>query len=85
MLREDGRTQLFWHHELEDIDALGAHNSQHTSRRRGREKSCPPRGPHLVDAVREDFYVARCLACGLTGPAREAALEAKLTFDQGWP
>jgi len=24
VLLEDGRTQLFWHHELEDIDARGA-------------------------------------------------------------
>jgi len=64
---------------------LGAHNSKHTSRRGGREKSCPPHGPHLVKTVREGFYGVRCLACGLTGPARESALEAKLGFDQRWP
>jgi hypothetical protein len=49
-----------------------------------RVKSCPPHGPHLVEAIEGGRYVARCLACGLAGPVREDGLQAKLAFDQGW-
>jgi hypothetical protein len=62
---------------------LEAHNSQETARGRGR-KRCPTHGPHVVDAVKEGFYVARCLAYGVAGPERQDALEAKLDFDQRW-
>ena len=44
--------------------------------------SCPPHSPILVEASGEDYYVARCLACGLSGPEREDAWEAKLAFDE---
>ena len=44
---------------------------------------CPPHGPHLVEAVEEGIYAARCLRCGLVGPRREDSLKAKLAFDQG--
>lgn len=50
---------------------------------RGHNKSCPPHGPHSVEAIEGGHYVARCLACGLMGPMREDGLEAKLAFDQG--
>jgi hypothetical protein len=45
-------------------------------------KGCPPHGPHLIDAVEEGLYAARCLNCGLVGPERKDSLEAKLAFDQ---
>ena len=45
---------------------------------------CPPHGPHLVEAVEEGIYAARCLKCGLVGPEREDSLGAKLAFDQRW-
>jgi hypothetical protein len=45
---------------------------------------CPPHGPHLIEAVEDGSYVARCLACGVTGPRRKDGLEAKLAFDQTW-
>ena len=50
---------------------------------RGR-RDCPPHGPHLVNAVEEGLYEARCLKCGLVGPQRKDSLEAKLAFDQRW-
>ena len=62
---------------------LAVHNSQETARGRGL-KGCPPHGPHVVDALKEGSYVARCLACGLVGPERQDGLEAKLAFDQRW-
>jgi hypothetical protein len=49
--------------------------------RSGRSE-CPPHGPHLVDPVGEEAYVARCLACGLSGPERADVGEAKLAFDE---
>lgn len=49
--------------------------------RRGR-KGCPPHGPHLVYALEKGSYVARCLACGLTGPERKDGMEAKQAFDE---
>ena len=45
---------------------------------------CPPHGPHLVEAVEEGIYAARCLKCGLVGPGREDVSGAKLAFDQRW-
>ncbi len=45
---------------------------------------CPPHGPHLVEALEEGIYAARCLKCGLVGPERKDALGAKLAFDQRW-
>jgi hypothetical protein len=45
---------------------------------------CPPHGPHLVEALEEGIYAARCLRCGLVGPEREDSLGAKLAFDQRW-
>ena len=50
-------------------------------RDRGR-KSCSTHGPLLVMALEEDIYVVKCLSCGLVGPERADALEAKLAFDQ---
>lgn len=47
-----------------------------------KDKSCPPHGPLMVEAVREDRYVTGCLACGLRGPVREDGLEAKLAFEE---
>jgi hypothetical protein len=47
-------------------------------------RPCPPHGPHVIDNGKEGLYVARCLACGLRGPKRKDALEAKLAFDQAW-
>jgi hypothetical protein len=47
-----------------------------------RLRPCPPHGPHLIDAVEAGLYVARCLACGVTGPERKDGLEAKRAFDQ---
>ena len=47
---------------------------------RGR-KLCPPHGPLMVHAVKEDSYVTQCLACGLEGPERKDGLEAKRAFD----
>jgi hypothetical protein len=55
-----------------------------TLRKFSRNWSCPPHGPHLIDAVEEGLYVARCLACGVAGPKRKDGLEAKLAFDQTW-
>jgi hypothetical protein len=61
------------------------HSGQNVAAGRGRKNSCPPHGPHLVDAAKRGLYVARCLACGLVGPEREDGLQAKLAFDQAWP
>ena len=60
---------------------LEVHNRQGAARGR-RRKGCPLHGPHVVDAVKEGSYVARCLACGVAGPERQDGLEAKLAFDQ---
>jgi hypothetical protein len=60
------------------------HNSQGVAAGSRGRKPCPPHGPHLVGAVKEGFYVAQCLACGLAGPEREDLLEARLAFDQRW-
>jgi hypothetical protein len=62
---------------------LEVHNRQGAARGR-RRKGCPPHGPHVLEAVKEGSYVARCLACGLVGPGRRDGLEAKLAFDQRW-
>jgi hypothetical protein len=59
------------------------HDSQSVAARRRREP-CPPHGPHVVDVAEAGSYSARCLACGLVGPARKDVLEAKLAFDQTW-
>src|ERR671916_2716691 len=37
---------------------------------------CPPHGPMMVAAVGRRVYVARCLRCGLSGPAREEGVDA---------
>jgi hypothetical protein len=47
-------------------------------------RPCPPHGPHLIDAVEDGLYVARCLACGLMGPKRKDSLEAKRAFEHIW-
>ena len=44
----------------------------------------PSARSHVVDALKEGSYVARCLACGLVGPERQDGLKAKLAFDQRW-
>jgi hypothetical protein len=59
------------------------HDSQGVGASRSR-KPCPPHGPHLVDVVEAGSYVAHYLVCGLVGPVRKDALEAKLAFDQRW-
>ena len=61
--------------ETHDVLARGAGRSR---------KGCPPHGPHLIDAVEDGLYAARCLRCGLVGPERKDSLEAKLAFDQRW-
>jgi hypothetical protein len=50
--------------------------------RRRTKPSCPPHSPLLIEEVNEGVYVARCLQCGLMGPARENAEEAKLAFPE---
>ena len=45
---------------------------------------CHPHGPHLIEAVEEGLYAARCLKCGMVGPERKDSLEAKQAFDQRW-
>lgn len=47
-----------------------------------KKKRCPPHGPLLVDVPIEELYVARCLACGVSGPERLDSLKAKLAFDE---
>jgi len=58
-------------------------NEQGREAGRGR-KPCPPHGPYVVDAARDGFYVAHCLACGLEGPNGEGVMQAKLAFDLKW-
>ena len=36
----------------------------------------------MVAAVGRRAYVARCLRCGLSGPAREEGVDAKQAFDE---
>ena len=57
---------------------LGGHDVYAKRGRRG----CPPHGPFLVEAVGGGSKVARCLACGLVGPEREDAMEAKRTLER---
>ena len=38
---------------------------------------CPPHGPIMFSAVERKAYVARCLRCGLSGPARSDGVEAQ--------
>jgi hypothetical protein len=52
--------------------------------KRGR-RGCSPQGPFLVEAVGVGSKVARCLACGLVGPEREDAMEAKRTLERHSP
>jgi hypothetical protein len=47
-----------------------------------KQKSCPPHVAILVQAVKEDTYVASYLACALAGPEREDSWESKLAFDK---
>ena len=47
--------------------------------------SCPPHTPIMVSASEEGYYSASCLACGLAGPKREDAWEAKQAFDESFP
>ena len=61
---------------------LAVHNIQGAARGHGLE-GCPPHGPHVVDAVKEGSYVARCLACGLVAQGAKM-VEVKLAFDQRW-
>jgi hypothetical protein len=51
--------------------------------KRGR-RGCP-HGTFLVEAVGGGSHVARCLACGLIGPEREDAMEAKRTLERHSP
>jgi hypothetical protein len=56
-------------------------------RHRGRTErgSCPPHTPIMVSVSEEGYYLATCLACGLAGPKREDAWEAKQAFDESFP
>jgi len=63
---------------------IEAHNGHDVAPRRGRKKSCPPHGPHLVDGAKDGAYRVRCLGCGLVGPVREDSMEAKMAFDEAW-
>jgi hypothetical protein len=47
------------------------HNRQGLVNGRGC-KSCPPHGPHVVEAASDGSYVAHCLACGLVPYAKIA-------------
>lgn len=38
---------------------------------------CPPHGPIMFSAVERKAYVARCLRCGLSSPARSDGVEAQ--------
>jgi hypothetical protein len=38
----------------------------------------------MVAAVERRGYVARCLRCGLSGPAREEGVDAKQAFDEAF-
>jgi hypothetical protein len=51
---------------------LEVHNSQGAARGR-RRKGCPLHGAHVVDAVKEGSYVARCLAWGWRVPSAKTA------------
>lgn len=50
----------------------------------GRCRPCPPHGPMMVSAVEWESYVARCMRCGLSGPAREDGVAAKQAFDEAF-
>ena len=65
------------------LEMLAAHDVRAVVAQRSR-KCCPPHGPHLIDAVEEGLYAARCLKCGMVGPERKDSLEAKQAFDQRW-
>jgi hypothetical protein len=43
---------------------------------------CPPHGPLVVRAMKEDSCVVWCLRCGAAGPEREDSMGAKLAFDE---
>jgi hypothetical protein len=61
------------------VEAYDSQDGVEAGRRR---KSCPPHGPHMVEAVEGGQYAARCLKCGLVGPLHQDASGAKLAFDQ---
>jgi hypothetical protein len=42
---------------------------------------CPPHGPMMVAVVERNAYVARCLRCGLSGPARGDGVDAKRALE----
>lgn len=48
---------------------------------KGGRGSCPPHTPLMVEAVEEGSYAARCVRCGLVGPAGKDVLEAKEAFE----
>jgi len=59
------------------------HNGHEVLAGHGR-KPCPPHGPHVVYAVGDTSFVARCLACVTRGPQRADSLETKLAFDESF-
>jgi hypothetical protein len=49
-----------------------------------RHRPCPPHTPLLIQASRDGYCVARCLAYGLQGPERENTSKARLAFDESY-
>ena len=56
---------------------LGIARSGYSVRGRERPSSCAHRSPVLVERVGHDGYGAKCLVCGMVGPARGSPQEAK--------
>src|SRR5688500_2595638 len=52
------------------------------SRARRRHQTGSPHLPLIIAPIGEEKHVARCLVCGLCGPERADAAEAKLAFDE---
>ncbi len=42
---------------------------------------CPPHGPMIVARAERGVCVARCLKCGLSGPARGDGVDAKRALE----
>jgi hypothetical protein len=47
-----------------------------------RTNPCPPHTPLLLQATEDDYFVVRCLACGLLGPKRANTSKARLAFEE---
>jgi hypothetical protein len=56
---------------------LGVVQGGFLARGRKRPSSCAHASPILVERVGHDGYGAKCLVCGMVGPARGSPQEAK--------